>query len=280
MKKKITYRNQTIQKKLLSVLTVLVLIVLVLGSFTFAKYRNQLQSDNIIGRPEGFYFESDYLTVNNSSYEMQNWNRDKDYSFIVDIRNFQDSLRASEMDVSYQLEISELKEKNVTASLNGVPVTSDTTFKMSADQTVTDRLLITVPQGKTPADKEIKITAKAVPALSDGYSKEISAVFTLEENSSTFELQLENHRDYYDLLIGVAKKDQNMIVTWPVGFTPDSTVTELKDATGSTATYTTTKDDSSVRLRFFVTGTIDKTKSFSVNDGKGTEKAVKISEAQ
>lgn len=279
MKKKITYRNQTIQKKLLSVLTVLVLIVLVLGSFTFAKYRNQLQSDNIIGRPEGFYFESDYLTVNNSSYKMQNWNTDKDYSFIVDIRNFQDSLRASEMDVSYQLEISELKE-NVTASLNGVTVTNDKTFKMSADQTVTDRLLITVPQGKIPTDKKIKITAKAVPTSSHGYSKEISAVFTLEENSSTFELQLENHRDYYDLLIGVAKKDQNMTVTWPAGFTPDSTVTELKDATGSTATYTTTKDDSSVRLRFFVTGTIDEVTSFSVKDSNGNEKTVKISEAQ
>lgn len=279
MKKKITYRNQTIQKKLLSVLTVLVLIVLVLGSFTFAKYRNQLQSDNIIGRPEGFYFESDYLTVNDSSYEMQNWNRDKDYSFIVDIRNFQDSLRASEMDVSYKLVISELGS-NVTALLNGNEVTSDTTFKMSADQTVTDQLLITVPQKKIPTDNKIQIKATAVPESSNGYSKEISAVFTLKENSSTFELQLENHRDYYDLLIGVAKSGQTMTINWPSGFTPDSTVTELKDATGSTATYTTTKDDSSVRLRFFVTGTIDEATSFSVKDSNGNEKNVKISEAQ
>lgn len=279
MKKKIIYRNQTIQKKLLSVLTVLVLIVLVLGSFTFAKYRNQLQSDNIIGRPEGFYFESDYLIVNNSSYEMQNWNRDKDYSFIVDIRNFQDSLRASEMDVSYQLEISELGS-NVTALLNGNEVTSDTTFKMSADQTVTDQLLITVPKGEIPSNNKIQIKATAVPESSNGYSKEISAVFTLKENSSTFELQLENHRDYYDLLIGVAKSGQTMTINWPTDFTPDSTVTELKDATGSTATYTTTKDDSSVRLRFFVTGTIDEATSFSVKDSNGIEKTVKISEAQ
>ncbi|MCG4877623.1 hypothetical protein L0N00_14400, partial [Eggerthella lenta] len=108
MKRKKKYNSKAIQKKLLRILVVLVLIVLTLGSLTLAKYMSQLNSDKIIGRPDGFYFESDYLTVNNSPYEMQNWNRDKDYSFIVDIRNFQDSLRASEMDVSYKLVISEL----------------------------------------------------------------------------------------------------------------------------------------------------------------------------
>ena len=210
---------------------------------------------------------------------MQNWNRDKDYSFIVDIRNFQDSLRASEMDVSYKLEISELGS-NVTASLNGDNVTSNTTFTMSADQTVTDQLLITVPKGKTPFNNKIQIKATAVPESSNGYSKEISAVFTLQENSSTFELQLENHKDYYDLLIGVAKSGQTMTINWPSGFTPDSTVTELKSASTTSASYITNGDDTSVRLRFFVTGTIDKSTSFSVNDGKGTEKAVKISDAQ
>ena len=279
MKRKKKYNSKAIQKKLLRILVVLVLIVLTLGSLTLAKYMSQLNSDKIIGRPDGFYFESDYLTVNNSPYEMQNWNRDKDYSFIVDIRNFQDSLRASEMDVSYKLVISELGS-NVNASLNGDDVTNNTTFKMSADQTVTDQQLITVPKGKTPSNNKIQIKATAVPESSNGYSKEISAVFTLIENSSTFELQLENHKDYYDLLIGVAKSGQTMAINWPNGFTPDSTVTELKSASTISASYTTNGDDTSVRLRFFVTGTIDKTKSFSVNDGKGTEKTVKISDAQ
>ena len=279
MKRKKKYNSKAIQKKLLRILVVLVLIVLTLGSLTLAKYMSQLNSDKIIGRPDGFYFESDYLTVNNSPYEMQNWNRDKDYSFIVDIRNFQDSLRASEMDVSYKLEISELGS-NVKASLNGNNVTSNTTFKMSADQTVTDQLLITVPKGETPSNNKIQIKATAVPESSNGYSKEISAVFTLIENSSTFELQLENHKDYYDLLIGVAKSGQTMTINWPSGFTPDSTVTELKNATTTSASYTTNGDDTSVRLRFFVTGVIDKSTSFSVKDSNGIEKTVKISDAQ
>lgn len=80
MKRKKKYNSKAIQKKLLRILVVLVLIVLTLGSLTLAKYMSQLNSDKIIGRPDGFYFESDYLTVNNSPYEMQNWNRDKDYS--------------------------------------------------------------------------------------------------------------------------------------------------------------------------------------------------------
>ncbi|MFQ6860856.1 MAG: hypothetical protein ACLRUO_03750 [Beduini sp.] len=281
MKQKEKFGTKRTQKKLLKILGLLCVIILVLGSFTFAKYFNLFDSDKIIGRPDGFFFESDYLTVNNTEHTMENWNTDKDYSFVIDIRNFQDTLKSAESDITYKLTISELGT-NVNATLNGTAVDADSEFTMTANSPITDQLLITIPKGKTPSDKKITIQATTLSSASNGYTKTIGAVFSLVPNNTTFDLQLENHKDYYDLLVGVAKNSEVMEITWPASFTPDTTVKELlgANATSRTVQYTTTSDDSSARLRFFVTGTLNKDEYFIVKDKSGTTKQIKISEAK
>lgn len=279
MKQKKNFGTKSMRKKLLKILGALIVMTVVLGSFTLAKYINILNSDKMIGRPDGFFFESDYLTVNNTIHTMENWSTDKDYSFVIDIRNFQDTLKSAESDITYKLTISELGA-NVEATLNSVAVTVDTQFTMTANSPVTDQLLITIPKGKIPTNQKISIQATTVPDTSNGYSKTISAVFKLIPNNTTFDLQLENHKDYYDLLVGVAKNNETMTITWPTSFTPDTTVEELETAGKTTATYTTTKEDSSARLRFFVTGTLNKDEYFVVKDSSGTTQQIKISEAK
>lgn len=282
MKQKKNFGTKSMRKKLLKILGALIVITVVLGSFTLAKYINILNSDKMIGRPDGFYFESDYLTVNNTGHTMENWNTEKDYSFVIDIRNFQDTLKSAESDISYKLTISELGS-NVEATLNNNPVTADTQFTMAANSPVTDQLLITIPKGKTPTNKKISIQATTVSDTSNGYTKTISAVFNLVPNNTTFDLQLENHKDYYDLLVGAAKNNETMTMTWPSSFTPDTTVSELEGANASsyTAQYTTTAEDSSARLRFFVTaGSLNKDDIFTVKDSSGNSKQIKISEAK
>lgn len=281
MKQKTDFGTKTMRKKLLKILGTLIVITVVLGSFTLAKYINILNSDKMIGRPDGFYFESDYLTVNNTGHTMENWNTEKDYSFVIDIRNFQDTLKSAESDITYKLTISELGT-NVKATLNNNTVTADTQFIMSANAPITDQLLITVPAGKTPTNKKITIQATTVSATSNGYTKTISAVFELVANNTTFDLQLENHKDYYDLLVGVAKNNETMTITWPSSFTPDTTVSELEaaNASSNTAQYKTSLEDSSARLRFFVTGTLNKDDIFTVKDSSGNSKQIKISEAK
>lgn len=279
MKQKKNFGTKSMRKKLLKILGALIVMTVVLGSFTLAKYINILNSDKMIGRPDGFFFESDYLTVNNTEHTMENWSTDKDYSFVIDIRNFQDTLKSAESDISYKLTISELGT-NVTATLNSVAVTVDTQFTMTANSPITDQLLITIPKGKIPTDRKISIQATTVSDTSNGYTKTISAVFNLVPNNTTFDLQLENHKDYYDLLVGVAKNNETMMITWPTSFTPDTTVEELGNASTTTATYTTAKEDSSARLRFFVTGTLNKDEYFTVKDNSGTTQKIKISEAK
>lgn len=281
MKQKEKFGTKRTQKKLLKILGLLCVIMLVLGSFTFAKYFNLFDSDKIIGRPDGFFFESDYLTVNNTEHTMENWNTDKDYSFVIDIRNFQDTLKSAESNITYKLTISELGT-NVNATLNGTAVGADSEFTMTANSPITDQLLITIPKGKTPSDKKITIQATTLSSASNGYTKTISAVFHLVPNNTTFDLQLENHKDYYDLLVGVAKNSEVMEITWPSSFTPDTTVKELEgaNADSKTVTYTTASDDSSARLRFFVTGTLNKDEYFIVKDKSGTTKQIRISEAK
>lgn len=273
-KKKIQFDSKDMQKKLLRIAGVLGMVVILLAGFTFAKYMNEQKSNNYIGRPAGFYFESDYLTVNAASHNMQNWNKGKDYNFVIDIRNFQDTLKSAEMDITYALDITGLKEGNVSATLNDKKVTADSTFILSANSPNTDSLLITVPAGRIPSNNTITITATA---QANGYKKELKGIFTLDENESSFEATLENHRDYYDLLVGVAKNQQKITVTWPSSLTPDTTVSGFKVDNASMGNFTTTKDDSSIRLRFFVTGNKNENDKFTVNDGNSSgSKTVEI----
>lgn len=273
-KKKIQFDSKDMQKKLLRIAGVLGMVVILLAGFTFAKYMNEQKSNNYIGRPAGFYFESDYLTVNDASHNMQNWNKGKDYNFVIDIRNFQDTLKSAEMDITYTLDITGLKEGNVSATLNDKKVTADSTFILSANSPNTDSLLITVPAGKIPSNNTITITATA---QANGYKKELKGIFTLDENESSFEATLENHRDYYDLLVGVAKNNQKITVTWPTSLTPDTTVSGLEVDNATSGYFITTKEDSSIRLRFFVTGNKNENDKFTVNDGNSSgSKTVEI----
>lgn len=276
--------NKQIQKLLLSILGCLIVIIVLLGGYTYSRYANDLDSDKIIGTPDNFFFESDFLTVNGTNHQLQNWNKEKDYNFAIDIRNFQDTLRTSAMDITYRLEISDLNTK-VKATLGSEEINdSNTTFTLTANTTKTDQLLITVPKGGIPTNNKISIKAIAEPKNGvNGFKKEISATFELIENTSTFDIQLENHSDYYDLLIGVANKDQIINVTWPFWLTPDNTVKELENANATSATYKTTENDSSVRLRLFVTGTPTMDDIIKVNDGEtgsDHEKAIAIKDAR
>lgn len=275
------------RRLLLKILGCLIVVVALLGGYTYSRYANDLNSDRIMGTPDNFFFESDFLTVNNTSHEMQNYNKDKDYNFAIDIRNFQDTLRPSAMDITYTLSISNFTgtgTNGIQATLGDTRITnSNTEFTLTSGSTVTNQLLITVPAGYTVPSNEIKISATAKPTDANGYTKTISGTFKLVENTSTFDIELENHRDYYDLLIGVAKDKQNMTVTWPSWLTPDTTIEELKSASTTSASYQTNGQDSSVRLRFFVTGTVNTTDKITVTDGQtGTDhtKTIAIKDAR
>lgn len=274
------FESKSMQKKLLKIAGVLVVIVGLLGAYTYARYLTVNTSDDYVGTPKNFYFESDYLTVNHQTHSMQNWNTDRDYSFVIDIRNFQDTLRASTSDIEYKLNISELAENKITAKVNGAEVSDSARFTLGADQANTDQLVITVSSGFRPSSNKITVEATAVNNSSNTFTKTISATFTLVENTSSYDLVLENHRDYYDLLIGTAKSGNTITVTWPSWLAPDSTVEELKNAGATTGNYTTTKNDSSARLRFFVSGTVNKDDVIKVTDSSNIEKTIKISEAK
>ena len=288
MKKiKFNISSKETRRLLLKILGCLIVVVALLGGYTYSRYANDLNSDRIMGTPDNFFFESDFLTVNNTSHEMQNYNKDKDYNFAIDIRNFQDTLRPSAMDITYTLSISNFTgtgTNGIQATLGDTRITnSNTEFTLTSGSTVTNQLLITVPAGYTVPSNEIKISATAKPTDANGYTKTISGTFKLVENTSTFDIELENHRDYYDLLIGVAKDKQNMKVTWPSWLTPDTTIEELKSASTTSASYQTNGQDSSVRLRFFVTGTVNTTDKITVTDGQtGTDhtKTIAIKDAR
>ena len=272
------------QKLLLKILGCLVVLIVLLGGYTYARYANDLNSDRIMGTPDNFFFESDFLTVNNTAHEMQNYNKDKDYNFAIDIRNFQDTLRASEMNITYTLEISDFTN-GIKATLGDTEITDlRKKFTLNSGSPITDQLLITVPSGVAPTNNTITIKATASPDTgATGFKKVISGTFKLKENTSTFDVELENHKDYYDLLIGVAKSGQSITVTWPAWLTPDTTITELSNATATTATYQTTAPDTSARLRLFVTGKVNENDNIKVSDGgSGTDhnKTIAIKDAR
>ena len=68
MKKiKFNISSKETRRLLLKILGCLIVVVALLGGYTYSRYANDLNSDRIMGTPDNFFFESDFLTVNNLS---------------------------------------------------------------------------------------------------------------------------------------------------------------------------------------------------------------------
>ena len=219
-----------------------------IGSVTLARYVSGEDSNWFQIKPENFYFASDLLKPGRSGDQtitLYNWDKDQDYVFFMDIRNWEDDYRITPGDITYQVSTD---SAGITSA-----VKNDTsgTYTIGGPGAQTQKLVITVPAAAGLSTNRVKVTVKASP-VDSGYTKTLSGTFELKEGEETCHTEVEFHNEYIDLLIGV-DREQTVDITWPSWLTPDNTNSWQEAAVGNSGSVSL-KDDSSCRLRFFVTG--------------------------
>ena len=234
------------------------------GTVTFAKYLSGTESGWFQILPENFYFTSDLLKPRAEEViELYNWNQEEDYVFFMDIRNWKDDLRFNQNRIVYSVETAGADGIAHSVVLPGNVTQSQENYELPGNLITTQKLVITVPRGVTPAGNQVKVTVKAKPKDGIGYTKSLTGTFKLNEGTETMKHEVEVHKAYIDLLIGV-DKGQTLHITWPSSLTPDNTNKWLKEAVG-TAGDVTLEEKSSCRLRFFITGDLGAGDTFTVN---------------
>jgi len=244
-----------------------------IGTVTLARYVGGYETGWLQIKPEKFYFTSDILEPKGNTVTLYNWNSSQDYVFFTDIRNWEDDFRVSPDKVSYHVTITADGTDGITGAVNGTQ-SPDGTYTIAGGLAQTQKLVITVPAGKKPTENRIKVTVKAEPADGSGYTKTLTGTLVLKEGTETCKAEAEVHNAYIDLLIGV-DKGQTVGITWPSWLTPDNTNIWMAGAQGSTGSVTL-EDESSCRLRFFITGEGKTSDSFKVTEDGGASQTIPV----
>ena len=242
-----------------------------IGTVTFARYVGGYESGWLQIKPNKFYFTSDMLEAKGKTTQLYNWDTAQDYLFFMDIRNWEDGYRINPEAISYQVTVKAEGASGVTSEVHGV-TPANGSYTMAGGNATTQKLVIKVPKGQRPAGNEVMVTVKAKPADGKGYTKTLTGTFKLTEGTEKLRAEKEVHNAYIDLLIGV-DKGQTVTVSWQSYLTPDNTSKWLSEAKNGSCNVVL-EDQSSCRLRFFITGEVTGAEPFQVTDGDGDPQTV------
>lgn len=232
------------------IIFIVALIVLNLAGITLAKYVSDFYSNRVMAMADKFYFTSDFLSVGGMEHELKNWDTKSDYTFMIDAKNWEDDLRISEMDINYEITVSD----GCYYKVNAEPSYGSGTYTIQKNIKKTDKIIVTVPAGATLTNDTVNVTVTAKMINNTGYAKTMTGSFHLNKKADVFEYAVEKNRDYIDVMIG-SDMQNSFTITYPSCLKPDNTIEELKKAVNGTATFTINKDKSRM-LRFFTTGTM------------------------
>ena len=159
--------------------------------------------NNYILESKGFYFNSTVLNINNSNYNVNNWDGVNPYVLTIDVNNKKNDLVYTNVDIAYDTSVT--CDERVTCELSK---SSGIIYKDGQ----TDTYTITVtPISNFYAGDSIKVTTKVIS--NSPYEKTLSATYTIEVENSQFSytiddsigskyftLQLTNSISYYQVI--------------------------------------------------------------------------------
>ena len=218
--------NKT-RKILIGACAVLLLSALTLTGIVFAKYINK-RSDDVPVYASSFYFESNYLTSDNHNYSIGAGKT----GFTLELRNFENALRVSEVDCTYYVTVT--TDSN-TVTLGGVNTkTADYTVEKKVDPADSDKLVpvttkVNVGGLENGKSYEISVTAiggakNGEGVVTEGYRKTLSATFTVGQETSGVFMHVDSS-DPNMVILTVWTKNVNgtASITIPGGLMPLST---------------------------------------------------------
>lgn len=232
------------------IIFIVILVVLNLAGITLAKYVSDFYSNRVMAMADKFYFTSDFLSVGGMKHELKNWDTKSDYTFMIDAKNWEDDLRIAEMDINYEITVS----NGCYYKVNAQTTQGSGTYSMPKGTKQTDKIIVTVPAGITLANNTVNVTITAKMINNIGYAKTMTGSFHLNKKADVFEYAIEKNTNYIDVMIG-SDMQNSFTITYPSCLKPDNTIEELESAVSGTVTFTIDKDKSRM-LRFFKTGTM------------------------
>lgn len=230
---------------------IIILVALNLAGLTLAKYASDFYSNKTMALAENFYFTSDFLSTGGTEHELKNWDMKSDYMFMIDAKNWEDDLRISKMDISYEITVS----SGCIYKVNSQTTAGSGTYTISKNVRQTDKIIIIVPSGITLTNDKVEVKISAKMINGKGYAKTMTGTFHLNKKADVFEYTIEKNRNYIDVMIG-SDMDNNFTLSYSSCLKPDNTIAELESAVDGQATFSLQKDKSRM-LRFFITGTMN-----------------------
>ena len=169
------------QHKKISIVVLSCLVVFLLVSVTFGKYIYNIV-DSYILETKGMYFNSSVLGVNTKEYVIYNWDGVNDYPLSVDLNNKKNSLKKTNSDIEYEINVTCSEGVNCTASKSG------DIFYKNADADSFE--IIADPINAFVAGEKIDIFIEVVSSYP--YKKVLSAKYTLYVETSNFSYNIED----------------------------------------------------------------------------------------
>lgn len=196
-------KKRKLYRILIPLLVVLVLAA-VLGAFggVFAKYMSEDKAAEELVTSKHMYFASDYLTAQGAAYTISG------NSVTVQLRNYPDKLRISELDVAYTVTVKDSKG-------NAVNTVSNTSGTLTAGNQQT----VSVTVSGLERGESYTVTATG----ENGFSTTLSATFTVQAAEEGVFMSMEQ-TDYYVLLtVWTQDVTGDAYIVVPAGLLPDNT---------------------------------------------------------
>lgn len=237
-----------------TILITLLIVIVLLTSVSFAKYISEKKNTTLV-EAGTYYFESDILSNDATikSYVLQ----EGEDTISVILKNNIDDLRYAEVDVFYNVTITDV-------SGNAVTDKSGNTVSAKAGKLLKDKIdtnVVTFTNLKTGI-------YRVVATSTAPYEKELKANFTLQEKNEEIEYSIRDSQNSPIVQMTIKTNDYagSVDITWPEGTTPDNTNPDFVDNNSSYAGGTKTVrylNNSEVTITFFKE---DLTNQFSKND--------------
>ena len=212
-----------------------------IASFS-AKYAHRTSDDTAVAS-EAFYFTSDVLTSDGTTYTLPAGTS----TISFDVRNYADELRWSEGTVQYDWTCTERDGKSSEQKGSG-SIVSSAGGGTSATINV---------KGLRAGTYDVELTATSP------YTQTLKGTFVIPDTDTTVSSTVEDAKDSATATLVVSTKDYEgkVTVTWPAGVIPDTTQEALQNVTagadgaaGGSITVDV-KRFSSYSFRFFKTNT-------------------------
>lgn len=199
------------KNKKASIILIILLIVISLFGFTYARYVKNILNEYIL-ESKGFYFNSKYLSAKGSKYQINSWGGVDSYSLDITINNKEkQGTRCTNNDITYKVSFECEGNVTCTASLGSTQIISGSTELVlsgcDGESTYDTYKINIVPKGELSLGEKVVVRTKV--SSTKPYKKELSGIYIFDvkangtysiedsSNSMFLVLNVSNSKDYY-----------------------------------------------------------------------------------